>query len=120
MQAQLFRAVRALRAAVRTAAIEWKSVEQVEGRDMLTAKVTFRVEVEEDTEDGGFVASCVNLPGCFSQGETEEEAVRNIVEAIAGVMEARMERDIRARPLHPAGDDSDSSRPHRHELLISA
>jgi predicted RNase H-like HicB family nuclease len=117
---RLVRAARALRAAARTAAIEWKSVTHDETGDTLSANVTFRVEVEKDTVDGGYVASCLNLPGCFSQGATEEEAVRNIVEAIAGVMEARMERGIRDRPLHPVGEQPDSSRPHRHELLISA
>ncbi len=33
-------------------------------------------------EDGYWVAECPSLPGCISQGETEEEAVENIKEAI--------------------------------------
>lgn len=33
------------------------------------------------TEDG-FSVSCPGLPGCWSQGETEEEALENIAEAI--------------------------------------
>ena len=33
------------------------------------------------TEDG-FSVSCPGLPGCWSQGETEEEALDNIAEAI--------------------------------------
>jgi predicted RNase H-like HicB family nuclease len=32
-------------------------------------------------EDGGWVAEVPSLPGCISQGETREEAVKNIVEA---------------------------------------
>ena len=32
--------------------------------------------------DGGYVASVPVLPGCVSQGETREEALRNIREAI--------------------------------------
>ncbi len=35
-------------------------------------------------EDGYFVAECPSLPGCISQGETREEAIRNIKEAIQG------------------------------------
>lgn len=30
----------------------------------------------------GFAVSCPGLPGCWSQGETEEEALENIHDAI--------------------------------------
>jgi predicted RNase H-like HicB family nuclease len=33
-------------------------------------------------EDGFWVAECPSLPGCISQGETREEAIINIREAI--------------------------------------
>ena len=33
-------------------------------------------------EDGYYVAECPSLPGCISQGKTQEEAVQNIKEAI--------------------------------------
>jgi predicted RNase H-like HicB family nuclease len=33
-------------------------------------------------EDGYWVAECPSLPGCVSQGETREQAVANIREAI--------------------------------------
>ncbi len=33
-------------------------------------------------EDGYFVVKCPSLPGCISQGKTEEEALANIREAI--------------------------------------
>jgi len=33
-------------------------------------------------EDGHWVAECLSLPGCVSQGRTREEAVSNIREAI--------------------------------------
>ena len=36
----------------------------------------------EIDEDGVFVVTCPSLPGCISQGETREEAVSNISEAI--------------------------------------
>jgi len=35
-------------------------------------------------EDGFWVAECPSLPGCVSQGETREQAVVNIKEAIEG------------------------------------
>ncbi len=37
----------------------------------------------EPEEDGGFVISVPALPGCISQGDTREEALANIREAIA-------------------------------------
>ena len=43
-------------------------------------------------EDGSFVAECPSLPGCISQGETVEEAVLNIKEAINGYV-AALEED---------------------------
>ena len=33
-------------------------------------------------EDGYFIAECPSLPGCVSQGQTREDAVANIKEAI--------------------------------------
>ena len=52
----------------------------------------FRVIVKPDIEDGGFNVSCPALPGCHSQGDTEEEAIHNIREAIAGCLEVLNER----------------------------
>ena len=40
----------------------------------------------EPAEDGWIVAECPALPGCVSQGRTEEEAVANIKEAITAWM----------------------------------
>lgn len=44
-----------------------------------------RIIVEQD-EDGKFVSSCPTLPGCWSQGDTRNEAVANIKDAIAGYL----------------------------------
>jgi predicted RNase H-like HicB family nuclease len=44
------------------------------------------VRIEQD-EAGYFVAEMPTLPGCLSQGQTREEAVENIQEAIAGWLE---------------------------------
>lgn len=35
-------------------------------------------------EDGFWVAECPSLPGCVSQGESREQAIQNMREAIAG------------------------------------
>ncbi len=39
-------------------------------------------------EESGWVAECPSLPGCVSQGDTREEAIENIKEAIAAYIEA--------------------------------
>ncbi|MBI4330503.1 MAG: type II toxin-antitoxin system HicB family antitoxin [Chloroflexi bacterium] len=50
--------------------------------------------VLEPEEDGGFSVHCPALPGCSSQGDSLEEAVTNIGEAIACVMEVRRNRGL--------------------------
>jgi predicted RNase H-like HicB family nuclease len=45
-------------------------------------------------EDGYWVAECPSLPGCVSQGETREQAVTNIKEAIEGYIEVLKEDGV--------------------------
>ncbi len=47
----------------------------------------YRVLIEQD-EDGVYIVEVPTLPGCISQGETREEAVENIREAIAAYLES--------------------------------
>lgn len=42
-------------------------------------------------EDGFWVAECPSLPGCISQGQTRQEAITNIREAIEGYLEVLQE-----------------------------
>lgn len=44
-------------------------------------RMKYRITLIED-EDGGWAVRCDDLPGCFSQGETREEAIENIRIAI--------------------------------------
>jgi predicted RNase H-like HicB family nuclease len=48
------------------------------------------ITLERD-ETGMIVAECPAIPGCVSQGKTEEEAISNIREAIQACLEARAE-----------------------------
>ena len=41
----------------------------------------FKIAIEQD-EDGWYIVTLPALPGCVSQGKTEEEAKKNIAEAI--------------------------------------
>lgn len=40
----------------------------------------YRILLHESEE--GFSVSCPGLPGCWSQGNTEQEAIENVKEAI--------------------------------------
>ena len=46
---------------------------------------TFHVVLEAE-EEGGFSVYVPSLPGCASQGETQDEALANIQEAIEGYL----------------------------------
>ena len=52
----------------------------------------FKVVLRPDPEDDGFNVSCPALPGCHSQGDSEEEAIENIKDAIIGCLEVMNER----------------------------
>jgi predicted RNase H-like HicB family nuclease len=45
-------------------------------------------------EDGMYVAECPSIPGCVSQGRTEEEAERNVRDAIRECLEVRAEKGM--------------------------
>ena len=49
-------------------------------------------------EDGYWVAECPSLPGCISQGETKEIAIKNIKEAIEGYIKALKEDGLEVPP----------------------
>ncbi len=51
------------------------------------------VTLERD-ETGAVVAECPAIPGCVSQGRTEEEALANIKEAILACLEVRAEQGL--------------------------
>ena len=45
-------------------------------------------------EDGVFIAECPSIPGCVSQGKTDEDAERNVREAIKECLEVRAEKGM--------------------------
>jgi predicted RNase H-like HicB family nuclease len=69
---------------------------------------TYTVVLERE-DDGGYHAFCPALKGCHSQGDTLEEAMENIREAISLVIETLMEdgenvppEDIMIKPVRVA------------------
>ena len=45
-------------------------------------------------EDGVFIAECPSIPGCVSQGKTEDEAEENIRDAIKECLQVRAEKGL--------------------------
>ena len=67
-------------------------------RPACTVGMTFRVVLEHDPETDDYSAVCPELPGCASDGETEEEARANIREAltVSGARRFRTARECQA------------------------
>ncbi|MCM1099823.1 MAG: type II toxin-antitoxin system HicB family antitoxin [Clostridium sp.] len=57
-------------------------------------KLNYRMEVLEDMEEGGFVVSYPELPGCITCGETVESAVANALDAKKAWLETAIESGI--------------------------
>ena len=60
-------------------------------------KLPYRMEIVEDQEEGGYVVSFPDLPGCITCGETIESAVANAADAKKAWIEAAMEEGL---PIH--------------------
>lgn len=48
----------------------------------------YKIVLEPDPDEGGYVVHCPALPGCYSQGDTRDEAIENIREAIEAYLES--------------------------------
>jgi predicted RNase H-like HicB family nuclease len=64
---------------------------------MVIKKMQYKIVMQLSEE--GYSVSCPTLPGCWSQGETEQEAIENIKDAIkeylAAINDAVEGSDIR-------------------------
>jgi predicted RNase H-like HicB family nuclease len=65
--------------------------------------VIFHVRLET-AEDGWIVAECLALPGCVSQGRTEQEALTNIKEAITAWLWAEDQKALASAPPNARGE----------------
>jgi predicted RNase H-like HicB family nuclease len=52
----------------------------------------FTIKLEESEEGGGYAAQCLEIPAVISEGNTKEEALENIKEAIQLVLEVYREQ----------------------------
>jgi predicted RNase H-like HicB family nuclease len=72
-----------------------EEVEKISQQRKYTVKVMkelYEVILHPDLEDGGFWVECPALPGCASQGDTIEEALEMIKDAISGHLEVLAEK----------------------------
>jgi predicted RNase H-like HicB family nuclease len=61
----------------------------------------YRVVLEEDNEEGGYIVTVPGLPGCITEGDTVEEAMSNAREAIIGYLEALKKEGFPLPPDNP-------------------
>jgi len=66
-------------------------------QNCIIARVKYRVLLIQSPE--GFAVTCPALPGCWSHGKTEAEALANIREGIRGRLEAREEIQGKEAPV---------------------
>ena len=57
-------------------------------------KLSYRMEIVEDKDEGGYVISYPDLPGCITCGETIETAVANAADAKKAWIEAALEEGL--------------------------
>ena len=57
----------------------------------------------EPAEEGGYIVSCPALPGCVTQGETREEALAMIKDAIEGYVASLKEHH---EPIPPGIEEA--------------
>lgn len=58
-------------------------------------KMPYRMEIVEDQDEGGYVISYPDLPGCITCGETIESAIANAADAKRSWIEAAIEEGIK-------------------------
>lgn len=59
--------------------------------NMITRNYKIEISKLSDEDGGGFLATVPILPGCMSDGETEEEALTNVKDAIEAWIETAQE-----------------------------
>ena len=62
-------------------------------------KTIFPLVIEKD-EDGFFVVECPVLSGCYSQGKTLDEAIKNIKEVMQVCLEEKQNKEL-LKSYHP-------------------
>lgn len=69
-------------------------------------EMNYRMEIVADREEGGYIVSFPDLPGCITCGETMETALSNAEDAKRAWIEAALEEGIE---IHEPNDLKDYS-----------
>ncbi len=69
-----------------------KKINQDRKYKVTVNKKAYDVILHPDTEDGGYWVECPSLPGCSSQGDTIEEALEMIKDAVKGHLAVQAEK----------------------------
>jgi len=83
--------------------------------DIVAGKVCLNIIFKKAEIDGGYIAECLELPGCMSQGETEDEAKANIVDAIESCISVLIEDCIKSNIINRM---TDFSNVEKQETLV--
>jgi predicted RNase H-like HicB family nuclease len=65
--------------------------------DIMTGRVCLNIAFRKSEIDGGYIAECIEIPGCMAQGDTEDEAKANIMDAIESCLSVLFEDCISAQ-----------------------
>ena len=84
-------------------------------QDIASGKVCLNIVFRKSEIDGGYIAECLELPGCMSQGETQGEARANIVDAIEACISVLVEDYLQANIIDRA---TDFSKVEKQETLV--
>jgi predicted RNase H-like HicB family nuclease len=82
----------------------------VDGRSP-TKFYSFQIVIQKEAEDEGHLAYTLNVPGCFSNGKTIEEARRNIRQAV--------EQHLASMLAHAQPIPQDDRLAHVEELTVA-
>ena len=65
-------------------------------------RLNYKMEIVEDPDEGGYAIALPELPGCLSTGETIEEAVKMIEDALYSHLSACLDAGVKIQePLKP-------------------
>ena len=84
-------------------------------QDIASGKVYLNIVFRKAEIDGGYIAECLELPGCMSQGDTEDEAKENIVDAIEACISVLVGDCLKSNIINRA---TDFGNVERQETLV--
>ena len=99
--------------------IEWASSHDRDAAgEPPVVEQSLAIVVEPDVDDGGFVASLRDAPGILGQGDTELDAIRDVLDALVCVMQATLDIDIDIDHSSVTATPEEVPTQHEHRVLL--